>query len=205
MADTKITRNEALSQGLKYYPMVKPCNRGHLSFRYSRSGLCRECVIQTGKKNYYSDVEKHKLYRREYSRNNKQKNNARARLWRNKNKEKYAEYRKIYAKRNPYIRIQKILRTRINDAINGSVKSAKTMQLIGCKINEFIIHIEKQFANKMTWENYGSVWHIDHIRPCASFDLSLEDQQRICFHFTNLRPLLKMDNLKKSSQKIFLI
>ena len=53
----------------------------------------------------------------------------------------------------------------------------------------------------MSWDNYGTHgWHIDHIRPCASFDLSDEEQQKICFHYTNLQPLWAEDNLKKSKK-----
>jgi len=49
-----------------------------------------------------------------------------------------------------------------------------------------------------SFENYGTAWHVDHIRPCASFDLSDPEQQRQCFHFTNLQPLWDEINLEKS-------
>ncbi len=52
----------------------------------------------------------------------------------------------------------------------------------------------------MTWENYGPVWHVDHIRPCAKFDLTDHDQQRACFHWTNLQPLFAKDNLQKNAK-----
>ena len=48
----------------------------------------------------------------------------------------------------------------------------------------------------MSWDNYGK-WHIDHIIPCASFDLADETQQRLCFHFTNLQPLEASENMRK--------
>jgi hypothetical protein len=50
----------------------------------------------------------------------------------------------------------------------------------------------------MSWDNYGfRGWHIDHKKPCALFDLSLPEQQRECFHFSNLQPLWAADNLAK--------
>jgi len=57
----------------------------------------------------------------------------------------------------------------------------------------------------MTWDNHGTghngkgmkEWHIDHIKPCASFDLSKPSQQRKCFHYSNMQPLWAKDNLKK--------
>lgn len=53
----------------------------------------------------------------------------------------------------------------------------------------------------MTWENYGFyTWHIDHIRPCASFDLSDPEQQKICFNYKNMQPLWAHENLSKHAK-----
>ena len=51
----------------------------------------------------------------------------------------------------------------------------------------------------MTWQNYGDGWHIDHIHPCAAFDLTDPEQQKACFHWSNLQPLWAIDNFRKSS------
>lgn len=60
------------------------------------------------------------------------------------------------------------------------------------------VHLESLFKTGMSWENYGPVWHVDHIKPCALFDLTDPEQQRICFHWTNLQPLFALDNMRKS-------
>lgn len=52
----------------------------------------------------------------------------------------------------------------------------------------------------MTWKNHGLVWHIDHIKPCAKFDLTDSEQQRACFHYTNLQALPVLENLKKGAK-----
>lgn len=52
----------------------------------------------------------------------------------------------------------------------------------------------------MIWSNYGSYWHVDHIIPCSSFDLTNPEEQKKCFHFTNLQPLTAVDNMRKSSK-----
>jgi hypothetical protein len=89
-------------------------------------------------------------------------------------------------------------RRRLNKALKGELKVARTVDLLGCTTEQLRAHLEVQFRPGMTWSNYGA-WHIDHIRPCASFDLSDPEQQRQCFHFTNLQPLWARDNLKKSA------
>lgn len=85
----------------------------------------------------------------------------------------------------------------------GTIKVDKTIKLIGCSIDELKKYLEKQFKPGMTWKNYGIYgWHIDHIIPCCIFNLVEEEQQRICFHYTNLQPLWAKDNLTKGA-KVF--
>lgn len=58
---------------------------------------------------------------------------------------------------------------------------------------------DEQFTPEMNWDNYGSYWHVDHIRPCASFDLSRRKEQHRCFHFSNLQPLEGRENVRKGA------
>ena len=75
------------------------------------------------------------------------------------------------------------------------------MELLGVSMNEVRAYLELQFKSGMTWENYGyKGWHIDHIIPCASFDLTDPEQQRRCFHYTNLQPLWWHENLAKGDK-----
>lgn len=77
------------------------------------------------------------------------------------------------------------------------------MELIGCSIEHLKEHIEKQFVEGMNWENWSFYgWHIDHIRPIASFDLSDPAQVKECFHYSNLQPLWAKDNLSKGDKFI---
>ena len=71
----------------------------------------------------------------------------------------------------------------------GYKKTDTTILLLGCSIDELLIYLESKFSPTMCWDNYGSLWHIDHIIPCSTFDLTNEEEQRICFHYTNLQPL----------------
>ena len=123
---------------------------------------------------------------------NKERRNARRRVWHN---ERYHD--------DINFRILCGLRTRLRDALNGKAKSARTMVLIGCSIEEVRAHIERQWKPGMTWDNWGKgngFWNIDHIRPCASFDLRDQAQQRLCFHWSNLQPLWEEANLIKADK-----
>lgn len=100
---------------------------------------------------------------------------------------------------NTNFRLSSVLRHRIYLALKGICKSNKTSILLGCSIDQLKQHLKSKFQQGMTWENYGE-WHIDHIRPCASFDLSKLEEQKKCFHFSNLQPLLAKDNLAKGDK-----
>ena len=79
-----------------------------------------------------------------------------------------------------------------------SNKNIRTIELIGCTSVFFKEWLEYQFDSKMSWDNYGSYWHIDHVTPCNSFNIELHEEQKICFHWTNCQPLEKN---KKYSKK----
>ena len=84
----------------------------------------------------------------------------------------------------------------------GASKDQKTEELVGCSWVKLVKHLESLFADGMEWDNYGSSeenWSIDHIRPCASFDLTDVNQQKECFHYSNLQPLWNKDNWVKNS------
>mgnify|MGYP001132378696 CR=1 FL=1 len=120
-------------------------------------------------------------------------------------KEEKREYQRKYQQEkrdtDPKWKIMKNLRTRISTAIRGSRKSASTVSLLGCSVDELNKHLESQFTTGMTWDNYGYYgWHVDHIKPCASFDLTLDSEQKKCFHYTNLQPLWAKDNMNKSDK-----
>jgi hypothetical protein len=121
----------------------------------------------------------------------------------NKNKiyNKNAKYRKIKYKTDLNYRILCCLRTRVLSVFKGFYKSKSTLELLGCSIEFLKQHLQSQFKPGMSWANHGK-WEIDHIVPCASFDLSKSEEQLKCFHYTNLQPLWKLDNIIKSDKMI---
>ncbi len=102
--------------------------------------------------------------------------------------------RKYASERHPSF-LAKQIRCRLHHAVKANSSASSTEVLLGCTIKEFKSHLESQFQPGMSWKSYGRFgWHIDHKVPCCLFDLSdIEDQKR-CFHFSNLRPLWHMEN-----------
>ena len=130
---------------------------------------------------------------------NKERKKELAAKWRAENKEKITKQimQRYYSDTN--FRLVYLLRNRIRTAIKKGCKSAQTMELLGCSIEEVKSHLESQFTEGMTWDNHGE-WHIDHIIPCASFDLTDPEQQKKCFHYTNLQPLWASENISKGAR-----
>lgn len=118
-----------------------------------------------------------------------------------KNKEKIYRYRSNRIKLNVNVRIAEILRKRFKDVVIKEYKKSSALELLGCSLDYFKSYIESKFVQGMSWDNYShKTWHIDHIRPIASFDLKDPEQQKQCFHYTNLQPLWAIDNMKKGSK-----
>lgn len=90
-------------------------------------------------------------------------------------------------------------RNRINKALKCK-KNNSTIKILGCSIKYYILYLEKQFDENMSWGNYGIYWEIDHKKPCASFDLTKLEEQQKCFHYTNTQPLSIIENQKKRSK-----
>jgi len=107
------------------------------------------------------------------------------------------KYNKNRKERDINYRILCNLRTRIWEVLKGKNKSLSTMKLVDCSIEQLKEHLQNQFKTGMNWSNYGK-WHVDHIRPCASFDLSKPKEQRKCFNYTNLRPLWAIENIRRN-------
>jgi hypothetical protein len=106
------------------------------------------------------------------------------------------EYNKMKMKTDVNFKIVRNLRNRLWYAVKGLSKSKHTLELLGCSIENLKLHLESKFQPGMSFSNYGK-WHIDHIKPCASFDLSKSSEQRKCFNYLNLQPLWAEENFKK--------
>lgn len=161
----------------------------------------RRGAVSKRNKEYYRENKTRILQRNgEYFEIHKEEINLYKSNWQKENREKRRLRLNERYKTEPNFRIAVTLRTRILKAIENNQKAGSTLELLGCSVDFFKVHLEFLFSHGMSWQNHGTVWHIDHIKPCASFDLSNDDEQRKCFHYSNMQPLFIADNLKKGTK-----
>jgi hypothetical protein len=200
----------------KYYKKnIKRINEYFIKYYYEN----KKDIIRKNIEYYKKNVEKIKKRTRDYRKKNAEKIKAYDKFRYKRERNKRIEFgRKYYIKNkkniirknvkyaanklktDPSFRLKANLRRRTLYALKGKDKSANTMKLLGVKNIEFVWkHLEKSFKPGMTRENHGK-WHVDHIKPCSSFDLTKASEQRECFHYTNLQPLWASENLAKGSK-----
>jgi hypothetical protein len=165
---------------------------------------CTLCKNEMDLKSYHKNKEKRKQYIKQYKENNfefVQNSREATKKWLKDRPNYMNNWYKNKKATNVNYKIIHNLRERIRISIKSNLKGAKTKELLGCSVDDLKQYLEKQFKEGMTWENYGlKGWHIDHIKPCSLFDLSDIEQQKQCFHYTNLQPLWWYDNLKKRAK-----
>ena len=159
-----------------------------------------------------NNKERRNCYWKEYRKRNidlyRLKNRQRQKNWADKNKIKIREKRKIYRYRKEYYQQKKgnilfRLNDRMRNAIWWALKKGKNGRswegLVGYSLKDLMIHLENQFDDKMNWENYGSYWHIAHIKPKSLFFFISSDDNEFkrCWALENLRPLEKVENMRK--------
>ena len=115
--------------------------------------------------------------------------------------DKVKEYQKKHRKKR-YLhdinyQISSKCRSRITEAIRYNFKKGIGVELLGCSIIDYKMYIESKFLTDMNWENYKSLWEIDHIIEVHKFDLTIEKNKYSCFHYTNTQPLYKKENRKR--------
>ena len=188
-------------------------SKGFRNGKQRFTSRCKECMAEYNREMYSKHQTKILESKKEYSKKNREMLKQKSKKWYQENREYSLEQRKIYQELNkdaikdrmreytinkyhsdPNLKIKMNLSRRMRSFF--SKNGSRTIDFIGCSIDDLKLHLEKQFTDGMSWENYGD-WHVDHIRPCCSFDLTDPEQQRECFNYTNLQPLWARDNLAK--------
>jgi len=106
----------------------------------------------------------------------------------------------LAAKRKRLLKLANTLRSRIHKALFGQQAPEDVLKSLGCSIEHFRSHIESLFQPGMSWDNHGvRGWHIDHVAPLCSFDLTNPQEFAAANHYKNLHPLWAKENLAKSA------
>lgn len=139
-----------------------------------------------------NNPEKYKEERKRYIENNREKVNAYHSNWKKEKREKDVSYK---IKEN----ISRRIRYELNTLLKGK-KTKRTIEHLGCDINYLKEYLESKFTENICWDNYGKVWHIDHIIPCSSWNLSNDFENKCCWNYRNLQPLFSSDNQSKKDK-----
>lgn len=207
--DTKVCKECKVRKPIDQFYFSKPHYRGKYFKRGIYSNKCKICDLARHKKWANKNTQHLREYLRHLYHTNPDRRKACIKCsyhYRHdpSNKQhirKNAMLAQRRLRKNPHIRILHNLRRRVSFVLKGEQKSANTLALIGCSRENLIKHLESQFKNNMSWSNYGrGGWNVDHIIPCCSFDLSNPEEQKKCFHYTNLQPLWWIDNYRKGSR-----
>lgn len=193
-----------------FIKVCEHCNKEYDTYQPKSKYCSEDCSkgISIDRRNHLAyiktlDDSERVEYKKQYYKQWFEGNRNKVRLWYEENK----EHCKIKAKirheermcNDIDYRLKTKIRSKIYKVLKGNKNSISSMELIGCSINELRQHIERQFQPGMTWDNWGTFgWHLDHIIPQSSFDFTDVEQQKRCWHYTNLQPLWWMDNIMKS-------
>jgi hypothetical protein len=170
----------------------------------------------------YGQSDKIKEYQKEYYQEHKEKYIKRKQEWRQKNpelakeelrnyiennREKVNEYHSNWKKQkreeDVTYKLKENMSRRVRYELNTLLKGKKTkrtVEYLGCSIGELKTYLESKFIENMSWDNYGEIWHIDHIIPCNAWDFSNEFENKCCWNYRNLQPLGCSENQSKKDK-----
>jgi len=193
--------HKASSRKSGLQPKCKECRKECLNIdaeKERKSKWYQEHADSKSKEWVANNREKKREIGRNYYHNNKEE--IKKIISSPERKQKRNAYVSERRKHDPSFRISGNLRNSIRKYIVNTKNRVKFKELIGYSVQFLIEHLEKQFIDDMSWDNYGTKWHVDHIKPCTKFDLTIEEQQKMCYHYSNLRPLWAVDNIRKSNK-----
>lgn len=184
-------------------PLEEFCNRK--GEKDGKHRYCKLCMKKQGDKYYHEirKIEKAEYYK-EYREKNKEYFNNYCNNHYHTKKELYREWEQNKRDNDLGYKLKHITSTRINDALKTytTLKKDRTIEYLGCNMEEYTQYLESLFTPEMNWDNYGKdkYWEIDHIRPICSFNLENEEEMYECFHYKNTRPLSRIENREKSGK-----
>lgn len=163
----------------------------------------KDRMRQWRKEHRKKNPEKVKISKKRYYENHKKMISLQGEEWQEEYKAKHRLQRRNYynevLKHRPQHMLSKNMRRSIGDGLCGRKNRRTWYSLVGYTLEDLKKHLEKQFDENMSWDNYGKYWHVDHIRPQSSFNyvLPTDDDFIKCWALENLQPLEAMENQRK--------
>jgi hypothetical protein len=163
----------------------------------------KENINAKSKNRRDNNKDKEKIYHKKYREQNKSIIKEKKRIRYQKEKEKINRENKVRYNQDVNFKLKCRLRHRVRMAIKNNYKAGSAVKDLGCTIEQLKQYLESKFQLGMSWDNHTiDGWHIDHIKPLSSFDLSDRKQLLEACHYTNLQPLWAKDNLTKNDKII---
>lgn len=162
---------------------------------------CKGCMNAETKEYYERTKEKRADYYKQHRIENKEYYNTYSNKHYHTKKELYREWNRNKYATDINFKLKHITSARIHEGLKRyqTKKQSRTIDYLGCSIEEYYIYLQQKFDKNMSWDNHGSYWEIDHIKPIDSFDLQDESQMYECFNFNNTQPMEKYKNRLKSN------
>jgi hypothetical protein len=163
---------------------------------------CKTCLKPETDQWYQTSKSSRSDYYKTYREKNKEYFNQYCHNHYHTKKELYREWERNRYNTDTPFRIKKVTSARISEALKTyqTLKRDRTIEYLGCNMEDYVQYLEQKFTPKMDWDNYGEYWEIDHIFPIDSFDLNIEENLYKCFHYKNTQPLEKTKNREKSNK-----
>ena len=187
--------------------------------------VCNVCMIDFQAENYRPKMcptcsRQKRLDRcKSYKQTHKEQVSDYNKVYKEEHKEEVDEYNRVYnienreeiqqrqtkqqrerRKKDPEFKLSKSIRRDFYSfviGVNSNPKIKDMEKIIGCNHSHLICWIEHQFTENMSWNNYGNVWHIDHVLLCSMFNMLVNEECNTCFAWENTRPLYALLNLKR--------
>lgn len=213
LSDLPTSRQEAIEVGSVAYYTGLPCKNGHTDARYTNTGICYQCKRSQVKRDYQVNTDRITRANNESRERNRDRVNKTQREWiannqdrrrkvikgyKTRHREKYLAAQREYERKkreDPFYRLSSAISLGIWKFLKQRKDFNKWQSLVDFTLPQLIAHLEAKFAHGMTWENYGTYWEIDHIKPkskCAT----LEEAWRL----DNLQPLTITENRRKQAK-----
>jgi hypothetical protein len=183
----------------------------HITCKFGRRSECKDCIAEWHRSHRLANLDTYLERQRKYDEENKEQIAAYHKEWYQENIDKIRLAHRLYArshrkewlanhkrrmKEDPDYNIRCSLRRAFWFCVKGMSNPGHVLELLCCSVEFFRDYMAAKFKQGMTWANHGE-WEIDHIRPLSSFNMTIDEDRKKAWHYTNMQPLWVEENRSK--------